>query len=315
MPVPGAIDLTGAHRRARAKLAAIRARSAPAPTPVAPPPPSAWPFFVAVAVFFGCYLVMASGGPLATQGVAGIIIFAVCWLVIMCGPLWMVVGGHVARRRRRRYLAAAAPSAPEAAIRALFSLAVGDPVRAYGLLPPEDRDEWVRTTAFWTPKGALAHPNPTFSDAANFGDYWRALSGRQDRALVSADCNTLGIDRLDDDIARVDIEFGLTTRSTRTLKVSGLLLGLAMMLAGFAAVPSLMASLGKAMPVPGFVFGLAAVPLFGLGIYGLILSSMSQPLGTVRVSKLAVRVSGRWQPFNGELMGQEEADPSWLEHP
>jgi hypothetical protein len=181
------------------------------------------------------------------------------------------------------------------------------------MLLHEDRDDFPRSMPAWKADGAAPHARAVFSDPHSFADYWRALSGGYATRYVTAESTTLKVHRLAEDMALVAAEFGLRARNATALKVAaGIFLAAPAVLGAVGTVAFLQAGEGAQGSLIALLV-LAGMAAMGLSGVCFLLGLMSQPIGTARVQKLAIRVHGRWQTFNGELMGPEEADLSWLE--
>lgn len=302
------------RRRAREKLASARARS----TPAAPPLVARKRFFTPGKLLLGWFGLIALNFALGfylRNGPVALVSMALGYLTIYMSPILMATWGVFRNRLEAPRTAELAPTAPDAAVRALLRLGPVAPKLAWGVLLPEERDDWPRPPAFWVVPGASAHPAARFDDAAMLGDYWRAVLGRGPNLLVAADCTTLGVTRLADDLCAVDVDFGANARSLRTLKAAGIATIVGLLCLCYAAAPWVMTLHGLEYTGDWRLAGTAGLAAIVLAFIICLLAFMPQPLGSVRVRKLAIRVAGRWYPFNGELMGAEEADLSWIDEP
>ncbi len=52
----------------------------------------------------------------------------------------------------------------------------------------------------------------------------------------------------------------------------------------------------------------SVLQIFGPSLFGMFLADESK----YTLSKILVRVGNTWQLFNGEWMGEEEAEPKWI---
>lgn len=302
------------RRRAREKLASARARSTPdAPTLIARKR-----FFTPGRLLLGWFGLIALNFALGfylRNGPVALVSMALGYLTIYMSPILMATWGVFRNRLDAPRIAELAPTAPDAAVRALLRLGPVAPKLAWDVLLPEERDDWPRPPAHWVVPGASPHPGARFDDAAMLGDYWRAVLGRGPNLLVAADCTTLGVKQVAPDLCSVDIEFGANARSLRTLKAAGIALVAGLLGFSYAVAVWVMTLQGyKELGNPALAV-LAGVGAIGLAFMTCLLAFMPQPLGSVRVRKLAIRVAGKWYPFNGELMGAEEADLSWIDEP
>lgn len=255
-------------------------------------------------------------------GCVGVVIAVIAGVVVQakfgqgiavgwCGLMMVFSVSHIFWWRLSVFLRSA--SSPEAAVRALYLLALFDPRRAWTLLLPSDRDDWRRAPVVYLPPGALEHPTPVFSNPESFGDYWKSLSGRSVSRMMHIVTTIRKTLPLRPDLALVIIDVGFRTRSPRALKISLLLCVIAPVLV--AGGVALLAHLNAVKNLGPWVLVLLIPAMGAIGIpcMFLLASVLPQPIETITLTKLAVRSGKDWHVFNGELMGPEEVDLSWLE--